>query len=58
MFFDLREIFLDCFKDWFFWLFEAKFKAKYGKGLEILIHKQMLQRLATALTNIKPENSF
>ena len=35
---------------------EAKHKAKYGKGLKILSHKQMLQRLPIALAQVKAGN--
>ena len=36
---------------------EAKHKAKYGKGLKILSHKQMLQRLPIALAQVKAGNT-
>ena len=32
---------------------EAKYKTKYGKGLNILTPKQMLQRLPRALAQVK-----
>ena len=34
-------------------LSEAKYKAKYGRGLKILTPKQMLQRLPMALAQVK-----
>ena len=36
---------------------EAKYKAKYGRGLKILTPKQMLQRLLIALAQVKPGNT-
>ena len=38
-------------------LSEAKYKAKHGKGLEILTPKQMLQRLPIALAEVKAVNT-
>ena len=38
-FFDLTEKIIDFFKDYHFLLSEAKYKVKYGKGLEILTFK-------------------
>ena len=38
-------------------LSETKHKAKYGKGLKMLTHKQMLQRLPTALAQVKAGNT-
>ena len=35
---------------------EAKIKATKGKGLKILTHKQILQRLAIALAQVKTGN--
>ena len=34
-------------------LSEAKYKAKYGRGLKILTPKQMLQRLPMTLAQVK-----
>ena len=34
-------------------VFEAKYKAKHGRGLKILTPKQMFQRLTIALTYVK-----
>ena len=38
-------------------LSEAKYKAKYRKGLKILTSKQMLQRLPIALAQVKAGNT-
>ena len=38
-------------------LYEAKYKAKYGRGLKILSIKQMLQRLPIALAQVKAGNT-
>ena len=37
-------------------LSEAKYKAKYGRGLKILTPKQMLQSLPIILTQVKAGN--
>ena len=37
-------------------LFEAKYKAKHGKGLKILTRKQLRQRLPIALAQVKAGN--
>ena len=36
---------------------EAQYKAKYSEGLKILTSKQMLQRLAIALAQVKACNN-
>ena len=36
---------------------EAKYKAKHGKGRKILSPKQMLQRLAIVLLEVKAGNT-
>ena len=36
---------------------EAKYRATKGKGLKILTHKQMLQRLPIALVQVKAGNN-
>ena len=36
---------------------KAKYKTKDGKGLKILTHKQMLQRLSKILTQVKAGNT-
>ena len=38
-------------------LSEAKYKAKYGKGLKILTPKQILQRLPITLAEVKAGNT-
>ena len=55
-FFDLTEKIIDFFRDYYFLLSEAKYKSKYGKGLEILTFKQILQRLPLALAQVKAGN--
>ena len=39
-------------------LSEAKYNAKYGRGLKILTFKQILQRLPIALAQVKAGNRF
>ena len=41
------------FRDYSFLLSEAKYKAKYARGLKITTTKQMLQRLPIALAKVK-----
>ena len=36
---------------------EAKFQTKYGQGLKLFTPKQMLERLATALAQLKAGNT-
>ena len=55
-FFDLREKIIYFLADFFF-LSEAKYKAKYGKGLKILTPKQMLQRLPIGFSQVKAGNT-
>ena len=43
-----RELILNAFRSGIFWM-----KEKQGKGLKILTSKKMLQRLATALAQVK-----
>ena len=38
-------------------LSEAKYKAKYGRGIKILTSKQVLQRLPIALAKVKAANT-
>ena len=54
--FDLREKLL-IFLEIFFFLYEAKYKVKYGEGLKMLTSKQMLQRLPIALAQVKAGNT-
>ena len=56
-FFDLRENIFDFFRDYSLLLSEAKYKAKYGKRLQMLSSKQMLQRLPTAFAQVKAGNT-
>ena len=56
-FFDLRENIIDFFRDYSLLLSDAKYKAKYGRGLKILTSKQMLQRLQIALAQMKAGNT-
>ena len=36
---------------------DSKYKSLHGEGLKILTPKQMLQRLPTALAQVKPGNT-
>ena len=38
-------------------LYEAPYRTKYGKGIEVLTPKQMLQRLLIALAKVKAGNT-
>ena len=53
-----REKIIKLYNDYAKTIFEAKHKAKYGKGLKIFTPRQMFQRLAMALTQIKPDNNL
>ena len=55
-FFDLREKIIDFFRDHFLLLSDAKYKAKYRRGLKMLSPKQTLQRLPIALVQVKAGN--
>ena len=55
--FDLREKIIDFFRDYSFLRSEAKYKAKYGRGIKILTPKQMLQRLTITLSQVKAGNT-
>ena len=57
MFYKAREKFIELFGDYTTVASKVTFKAKYGKGLEILTPKQMLQRLPIALAQVKPGNT-
>ena len=52
-FFYLREKVIDFFRDYSFLVSEAKYKAKYRRGLKILRPKQTLQRLPIAFAQVK-----
>ena len=45
------------FRDYSFLLSEAKYKAKYERGLKMLTPKQKLQRLPIALAQVKADNT-
>ena len=51
------EKIIDFFRDYSFLFSEGKYKAKYGRGLKMLITKQMLQRLPIALSQVKAGNT-
>ena len=53
-----KKKFFDFFRDYSFLLSDGKYKAKYGEGLKILTPKQLLQRLPTALAQIKAGNNL
>ena len=55
--FDWRKNIIDFFRDYLFLLSEAKYKAKYGRSLKILTAKLMLERLPTALVQVKAGNT-
>ena len=57
IFFDLREKNF-FFRDYYFLISEAKYKAKYEKGLEKVSPKQMPQRLAIVLAQVKASKTF
>ena len=54
---DLRETIIYFSRDYSFLMSEAKYEAKYGKGLKILTSKQTLQRLPIALAQLKDGSS-
>ena len=53
----LIERSIDFFRDYSYFLPEAKYKGKYGRGLKILTPTQILQRLPIALTPVKTDNT-
>ena len=57
MFYKAREKFIELFGDYTTVASKVTIKAKYGKGLEILTPKRMLQRLPIALAQVKPGNT-
>ena len=56
--YELREKVIKLFDDYSRIVSEATCKTKYGKELKILTPKQMLQRLLTALAQLKVGNTF
>ena len=55
--FDFIKRKINFFRDYSSLLSEAKYKAKYGRGLKILSSKQMFQRLPIALAPVKAGNT-
>ena len=55
---ELQKVVLKLFNDYSSIVSEAKHKAKHGKGLKLLIPKQMLQRLPIALAQVKADNAY
>ena len=55
--YESRQAAIKLFNDYSSIASEAKRKAKYGEGLKILSLKQILQRLATALVQVKGGNT-
>ena len=53
-----REKIIKLYNDYAKTIFEAKHKAKYGKGLKIFTPRGMLQRSAIVLTQIKLGNNL
>ena len=45
------------YRDYSFLLSEARYKAKYGRGIKILRPKQMLQRLPIEFSQVKVGNT-
>ena len=56
-FFDFREKIINFLKDYSILLSDAKYKTKHGRGLRILLSKQILQRLPIALAKVKADNT-
>ena len=56
-FFSLKRKNYCFFRDYSFLLSEAKYKAKYERGLKMLTPKQKLQRLPIALAQVKADNT-
>ena len=56
-FFDLREKIFVYFRDYYFLLYEAKYKEKYGRSLKILTPKKLLQRLPIAPAQVNASNT-
>ena len=55
--YESQEAVIKLFNDYSSITFEAKYKAKQGKGLKISTPKQILQRLPIALTQVKAGNT-
>ena len=57
MLYKARKEAIKFFDDYFSVVSEAKNKATKGTRLKILTHKEMLQRLPIALTQVKADNN-
>ena len=57
MLYELREAVVKLFNDYSLIMPETKYKTKYGELHKILTLKQMLQRLAIALTQVEAGNT-
>ena len=55
--YELREVVIKSFNDYFSIVSEAKYKSIHGEGLKILTAKQMHQRLSIAIPKVKAGNS-
>ena len=56
-FYTAQEKVIELFREYSFLLSEAWCREKFGKGLKILTPKQILQRLPTALAQLKAGNT-
>ena len=56
-FYESRQEVINFFKDYYKIMNNAIYDAKYGKGLKIMIPKQMCQRLKIALAQVKADNT-
>ena len=57
MLYNARNEAIKFYDDYSSMMSEAKYRATKGKGLKILTPKQMLQRLAIALAQVKADNN-
>ena len=57
MLYKARNEVIKFYDDYSLMMYEAKYRATKGKGLKILTTKQMLQRLAKSLAQLKPGNN-
>ena len=56
--FSLREKFIIFFRYYSILLSEAKYKARYGRGLKIITHEKMFQSLPIALAQVQAGSTF
>ena len=56
--FNIREKFINLFRDYSFLPSEAKYRTKYGEGLLISTPKQMIKRLPIALAQVNVGNNW